>query len=293
MKRHTLRSARQIALSVLAGSAAALLVTGCTAAAESTAVVGDSGIAIPAELAEKGVLTIGTSPIIGLPWTAIDADDEENIGIDPDMARAIGAVLGLKVEFVDLGFDSLIPSLEAGRIDLIMSDMLDTPARQEVVDFVDYINGGDGMLVAASGDLNPSTVDDLCGLSVGALRGAAAHETLLGVECPADQPIDIQLYPDTSAELVALAAARIEVAMGDPSTWGYLAAQQPEEYRSVGEIFNVGPLGIGIVKDSELVATIQAAVEAIIANGDYAAVLEAYGMPADAYVTEVTVNGTK
>ena len=287
------RSPRRAIAGVIAFAATAALLAGCAASGGDATTSGDSDIAIPAALAEKGVLTIGTSPIIGLPWTALDESTSANIGIDPEMGALIAEQLGLKVEFVDLGFDSLIPSLEAGRIDVIMSDMLDTPARQEVIDFVDYINGGDGMLVNASRDLNPATVDELCGLTVGALRGAAAHETLMGVECAAGNEIDIQLFPDTGAELIALTANRLDVAMGDPSTWGYLAAQQPEDYRSVGEIFNVGPLGIGVVKDSALVAAVKEALTRIIADGSYGKVLDGYGMPSDAHLAKATVNGKK
>ena len=283
--------ARRAGMAIAAFVAGTLALTGCAPEASSTVSIDGSEIAIPAAIAEAGVLKIGTSPIIGLPWTALEDGTNKNIGIDADLGRAIGKVLGLKVEFVDLGFDSLIPSLEAERIDLIMSDMLDTTARQEVVDFVDYINGGDGMLVTAKGGLNPQTLDELCGLSVGALRGAAAHLSLQEVTCPADNPIDIQLFPDTNAELIALTSDRLDVAMGDPSTWGYLAAQQPEDYRSVGEIFNSGPLGIGIAKGSSLVEAVRAALDVLIASGEYGAVLQKFGMPDPAYLDKATVNG--
>ena len=79
--------------------------------------------------------------------------------------------------------------------------------------------------------------------------------------------------------------------MGDPSTWGYLAAQQPEDYRSVGEIFNSGPLGIGIAKGSSLVEAVRAALDVLIASGEYGAVLQKFGMPDPAYLDKATVNG--
>lgn len=284
------RSARKLGGTVVAVAIGALVFTGCAAPA-ATLTIDDNEVSIPASIAESGVLKIGTTPIIGLPWTALDEDTNENIGLDPELGRALGEVLGLEVEFVDLGFDSLIPSLEAERIDLIMSDMLDTKERQQAVDFVDYINGGDGMLVRADADLNPRVIDELCGYSVGALRGAAAHISLEGVECPTDNPIDIQLFPDTNAELTALDSGRLDVAMGDPSIWGFLAAQEPELYRSVGDVFNSGPIGIGVKKDSSLVEAVKVALDALIADGRYAEILEKYSMPTDTYLAKATING--
>ncbi|MBN9272333.1 MAG: transporter substrate-binding domain-containing protein, partial [Mesorhizobium sp.] len=45
------------------------------------------------------------------------------VGVEPEMAAEIAKRLGLKLEVNNLGFDSLIPSLEANRINIIMSDM--------------------------------------------------------------------------------------------------------------------------------------------------------------------------
>lgn len=291
MNLHHNKNARKFVGIVAAAAAGALVFAGCAASPEATVTVDNNEVNIPASIADSGVLRIGTTPIIGLPWTALDEKTNENIGLDADLGRALGEVLGLKVEFVNLGFDSLIPSLEAERIDLIMSDMLDTTERQQAIDFVDYVNGGDGMLVQADSGLNPRLIDELCGYKVGALRGAAAHISLEGVECPADNPIDIQLFPDTNAELTALDSGRLDVAMGDPSIWGYLAAQEPELYRSVGDVFNSGPLGIGVMKDSSLVKAVKVALDKMIADGSYAEVLAKYSMPKDTYLSEAIING--
>lgn len=80
--------------------------------------------------------------------------------------------MGLKLEVNNLGFDSLIPSLEANRINIIMSDMLDTPARQKKVDFVDHIMSGSAMMQKAGSDKKITSLDDACGLKASALRGS-------------------------------------------------------------------------------------------------------------------------
>ena len=45
------------------------------------------------------------------------------MGLDVDLANAIAEVIGVDVEFVNLGFDPLIPSLKGGEIDIVMSSM--------------------------------------------------------------------------------------------------------------------------------------------------------------------------
>src|SRR5262245_15025232 len=52
------------------------------------------------------------------------------VGLEPDMARALAEALGRPLEFVPYEWDNLIPALLAGRIDVIMSGMTVTPARQ-------------------------------------------------------------------------------------------------------------------------------------------------------------------
>lgn len=265
------------------------MLSACVASPTATS-DSDGEAALPQSIAESGVLKVGTEPLVGMPWTALDENTNENIGIDPDIARALGEELGLEVEFVNLSFDSLIPSLEAGRIDIIMSDMLDTEERQGAVDFVDYVLGGDGLMVSADSKLDPASNDELCGTTVGVLRGAAAHITLEEVNCDGEEPIDLQVFPDVNALVTALDSARIEVASGDPSTWGYMALQEPDKYRVVGEVFNSGPLGIGVTKDSPLSSVISDALNRLIESGKYEEILASYGLGESAFMTEAAVN---
>ncbi|MFD5922034.1 transporter substrate-binding domain-containing protein [Kitasatospora sp. NPDC058201] len=51
-------------------------------------------------------------------------------GLDPELARAIGRHLGLRVAFTDLPFDRLIPAVRTGHPDLAMSAVVDTRQRR-------------------------------------------------------------------------------------------------------------------------------------------------------------------
>jgi len=70
------------------------------------------------------------------------------VGFDIDLIREIGKLKGFNVEVIDISFDSLIPSLTTGNIDIIAAGMTITEERQKVVDFtIPYYSGDQSILV--------------------------------------------------------------------------------------------------------------------------------------------------
>jgi ABC-type amino acid transport substrate-binding protein len=65
------------------------------------------------------------------------------VGVEIDLARALGRELGRPVEFVELSWDAQIPALLQGRTDIIMSAMTATDSRRVRIDFSDpYLGEG-------------------------------------------------------------------------------------------------------------------------------------------------------
>ena len=62
--------------------------------------------------------------------------------MDVDLGHAIGDLLGLKFNFVNSTFDTIIPGLESGKYDIGMSSFTDTKEREATVDFVTYYSAG-------------------------------------------------------------------------------------------------------------------------------------------------------
>jgi len=80
------------------------------------------------------------------PFETKDADGNPT-GISVDFARAFGTYIGRDIRIVDTQWDGLIPSLQTGRADMIISSMTITAARSKVVDFsVPYANSLLGIL---------------------------------------------------------------------------------------------------------------------------------------------------
>jgi len=70
------------------------------------------------------------------------------VGFDMDLIREIGKLYGFDVEIRDISFDSLIPSLMTGNIDIIVAGMTITEEREKVVDFtIPYFSADQSILV--------------------------------------------------------------------------------------------------------------------------------------------------
>ncbi|MCD7751766.1 MAG: transporter substrate-binding domain-containing protein [Lachnospiraceae bacterium] len=96
------------------------------------------------------------------PWSYHDEDDNL-VGFDADVARAIAAELGVEVTFVEGDWDSLLAGLDAGRYDLVVNGVEYTEERAEKYDFTDpyaYIRTA---LIVRSDNEDITSFEDLDG----------------------------------------------------------------------------------------------------------------------------------
>lgn len=101
-------------------------------------------------------------------------DGDAVVGIDPDIAQALADKLGLKLEVVDMEFDSLVASVQSGKVDIVLAGMTVNEERKKNVDFTDsYANGVQVIIVADGSDI--ATFDDLAGKLIGVQQGTTGH----------------------------------------------------------------------------------------------------------------------
>ena len=87
------------------------------------------------KLLTAGKLVVGTSPDYP-PFENLEGD--EYVGLDIAIIKAIGAKMGLEVEFKNLQFDAIIPAVAAGgQVDLGISGFSVDPERAKEIDFSD------------------------------------------------------------------------------------------------------------------------------------------------------------
>jgi ABC-type amino acid transport substrate-binding protein len=126
---------------------------------------------------QDGVLNVG-SDIAYAPFEFFQEGTEIADGLDVDMATAIAEVLGVEAEFINTGWDGIIPALQTEDFDVIMSAMTITEERSEEIDFVAYISVGTGIVVPAGNPDNIEDLDDLCGLTVAVQVGTIQEQIL-------------------------------------------------------------------------------------------------------------------
>ncbi|UOQ90238.1 ABC transporter substrate-binding protein [Agromyces endophyticus] len=276
--------------------AAALALTGCSgasgsgaqAAAGSSLPAGDEVSTtvdeslhdlLPDDIVEKGRIDVAVD--IPFPPMAMYDDQNRAIGFDPELGRLIGQKLGIDVSLNKQAFDSVIPSLQADKNDIIMSGMNDTPERQATLSFVDYTHGGFAILVQAGNEAGVHTQQDLCGKTVAVQKATVQGELLRAMECDGD-PVTVTELPSDLDAQTALRAGKSDAYVADAVVAEYVAATTDD-----GEAFDVvrdpenpagfNPVysGIGILKeDTGLVEAVQAAMQALIDEGTYQQVLE-------------------
>lgn len=125
------------------------------------------------EIRRRGVLRVGLDASFP-PFETIDANGQI-AGLDVDIAQAIAADVGVKVELVNIGFDGLYDALLARRVDLVISGLPYDPLRtQDVAYSHHYFNAGQ-VLVTRTAEDAIKTVEDLAGRTVAVEWGSQAE----------------------------------------------------------------------------------------------------------------------
>ncbi|MGM1022814.1 MAG: ABC transporter substrate-binding protein/permease [Bacillota bacterium] len=95
------------------------------------------------------------------------------VGFDVDIAREIAKDLGAELVIEDMGFDSLLPALQSGRVDLVLSDMTPTDERKKSIDFSDvYYHSKQVIMIRPEDKDKYSTMAALKGEKIGAQKGS-------------------------------------------------------------------------------------------------------------------------
>ena len=106
---------------------------------------------------KEGKLVMGTNAYFK-PYEYYDG--ETIVGIDAEIAAAIADKLGMKLEIVDMEFDSIITAVNEGSVDFGMAGMTVTEKRLQEVDFsISYANGVQAIIVKEGSPI--TCADDL------------------------------------------------------------------------------------------------------------------------------------
>lgn len=218
---------------------------------------------------EAGVIKAGLDDSYP-PMGYHDAETDEIIGFDVDMADAIGEKIGVPFEFVPGDWGSIIPSLQTGKFDVIISGMNMWDSRVEQVNYVPYGEADQYILV-----LNENAVDGMDDIEyyrdkvIGTQLGSTAAKDLQAAGFVEGE--NLTLYKTFPEITVDLDNGRIDALAID--SFGSVELLETGKYTHVGDVptsegKQANLIGIALSKeDGDLQLAIQKAVDELLVDG--------------------------
>lgn len=255
------------ALALVLTATVLLAAGGCAGAPPATGApvdrLAEARAALPEEIRRAGVLIGGTDPTFE-PMTFKQGADYA--GLDVEIAEAIAARLGLRVEWRTVGFGDLLDQVERHEIDLSVSSMFDRAERQKQADFVNYLNAGTSIVV-------PKGVGDIGGMRGLCGRRVAAQVDTVFVDMARAQRKECGrrrltvVLSDTPSAMIR--DGRADAALNDFP----IAALDVEKIPGIeisGPQIEAIPYGIGVAKDRRALTTaVQTALYTLFQDGTY------------------------
>lgn len=239
----------------------------------------------PKNLKQKGVITY-CSDIASPPLEYYDKNHKP-IGSDIEIGNHIAALMGLKAKWVNVPFAGILPALLAGHCDAIISQLFDKPARRKKIDFVDYMNSSEAILVAYGNPEKIKNLDDLAGKSVAVENGTTVR-TLLEAKnkalAKAGKPkMNIVVFPRDTDALEQLRIHQVDAYGTTLESAAYYIKVSPKTFAVAGKPFHRIKTGIGIRKNEKpLKKAIAEALHIMRKNGSYIKIFEKWHLKGDA-----------
>jgi polar amino acid transport system substrate-binding protein len=231
-----------------------LLISGCTSTPTAQPMAAD-----------PKVLRVGVSPKSA---PMVFKEGGQIVGVEADLAEALGRTLGRRVVFVEEEWESLIDALCENRIDIIMSAMSITPARRYRIAFTNpYLKIG--QMALTRGGEQYSYLLNLASQAehgVGVKAGTTA-DYLVRQEYPR---LSRKYYKDLDDAAVALVKKKIDLVVSDaPMVW-YLAGRYESKGLTVMPlILSQEELGWGVRRtDTQLLESVNGFLEKARQSGE-------------------------
>ena len=248
---------------------------------------------LPAGVRSSGQLILGTtiSPgTSGLPHAG--QVNGVNVGLDVDLRNAVAKVLGVTWDVQNGTFATIIPGVQNGKYQVGQDNFGATKAREQVVDFATYLNDGQAFLGASTVSASSiSTITGACGYTIATAPGST-FQTLLtsnASKCAATgkNPWTVQYFSDSAPIFLGLANGKVDLYFGPTLSLKYDAAHIAST-KFLGQISST-PVGFVTAKNSPIAKALSAAVNELIAKGDYAKIFAKWGVGGD-LITKSVLN---
>jgi len=216
------------------------------------------------------ILKIGTDAAFA-PFEFQDEKSKEYVGFDIDLIKAVGKQMGYEVKIQGMGFDGLIPALEAGQIDAVISGMTITAERSKKVNFSKPSYTSGLSIVVRQDNAAIKEFKDLEGKRLGVQIGTTGADFAKKVA-----GAKIREFNTAPEAFLELKAGGVDAVINDlPVNEYYIARMGSKDAKIVGQPLNAEDYGIATAKkNTELARKIDKALDELRKSGEYDKIYE-------------------
>jgi len=213
------------------------------------------------------------------PFESVNAKGEI-VGWEVDYATELCKRMKVTCTFQNQDWDGIIPSLIAGKFDMIMSSMNVTPPRKKLVNFSDVYFATPpvfvGLATNKSDDVSPEALK-------GKTIGTQSSTTFANYLEAYYKGSEIKLYPGGDEPQLELANGRLDYTVTDlivGTTFvdkvGKGCCRVVAEIKRIPEIFGPGVGAAFRMEDTDLLAMLNKAIAEVDADGTYQKIAAGY-----------------
>lgn len=197
-------------------------------------------------------------------------ENNEIVGIDVDIAKAIAEHMGMELEIQDMAFDSLIPAVDSGKADFAAAGMTVDPDRQQFVDFTDtYAEAAQVIIVKEGSEI--ATPDDLAGKTIGVQTGTTGDMYADDI-----QDAEVQRFNKGMDAVMALTQDKIDAVIIDREP-AKVFVEENEGLTILDEAFTEEEYAIAVKKgNTELLNSMNEAIKELKDSGELQAIVDKY-----------------
>ncbi len=257
---------------------------------EATAETAEEAAEPVGELTITDTLIMGTNAEFA-PFEFV-GDDGTVQGIDAEIAAEIAKDLGVELEISNMNFDSLLPALASGKIDIAIAGMTVTEEWKQTTTFSDPYFNATQVIIVPSENSTVASVEDLAGKKIGVQLGTTGDLYTDDLE-----DVTVTRYNKGLDAVMDLAAGRLDCVIIDllPAR-SFVANVEGVEILELDEDLTQEEYAIAVKSDDPaLLAAINDTLERIKTDGTLDAILDKYadmttvdGEEADAEATAET-----
>lgn len=198
-------------------------------------------------------------------------------GISNDILQRVAELENFTIDYVPLKFDALIPSIQAGQIDIAVSGIFVTEERKKIVDFSDPYHIQGAILVApANSDIDG--IEDLKGKTIASEQGSAALNIAKANE--EKWGVTIRILQDAANMQLAMRTGDVDAMIYDSGIVAYQMRIEGDKptIKTISETIQPTGIAFAFPKESKWIEVVNRGMATMEADGEITSVKEKYDM---------------